>query len=145
MVAVKSEARLQHLTLDIRKWADEEVKTATKVDANDIMAMLKRAAGPTGSITVKQCEDLAWVRERYKDKFTAGALKIMTSVLGPFIADQLKQMKESQRRKKIDKQVLAIEEKVEFLKKDRKLRDLNLDVKTRVMLTDRFGRRTAGS
>jgi hypothetical protein len=144
VVALKPDTRLQNLTLDIRQMAAKMVADDGKIDTDDVRQMLKRATAG-GHLTHKHAEDLAYVRERYKDKFTAGALKVMTSVLGPFIEDQIKQMKENQRRKHIEKQVLDIEERIELLKKDRKLRDLNLDTKTRVLLTDMFGRRRAGA
>ncbi len=141
MQVVKNPAhrKLLEMKLDIRQMADKMVQDEGKIDLDGVKAMLSRATDG-GKVDKKCMQDLAYVRERYKDKFTAVALKVLSGALGPFVADQMKKMKEKERQSKIDRQVLKLEEHQEFLKKDRKLRDMEVGDKQRVLLTSFFGR-----
>lgn len=139
VVKSASHRKLLEMKLDIRQMADRMVQDEGKIDLDGVKAMLSRAT-EGGKVDQKCMKDLAYVRERYKDKFTAVALKVLSGALGPFIADQMKKMKEKERQSKIDRQVLKLEEHQEFLKKDRKLRDMDVDAKQRVLLTSFFGR-----
>ncbi|MEW5853081.1 MAG: hypothetical protein AB2A00_30135 [Myxococcota bacterium] len=111
-----------------------------KLDKSDVRAMLVRATA-SGKLERKDAEDLCYVRERYKNQFTSQALAALDSVVGAFVQEELQRMKEKERQKKIDKHLLQIEERIEFLLKDRKLRELKVDDKQRVMIGDLFGRR----
>jgi hypothetical protein len=131
--------RLQMLKLDIRQMADKLVQEDGKIDKSDVKALLQRATA-SGSLTKKDADDLDYVRTRYKDKFTSAALTAMNTVLGAFVQDEIKRMQEDQRKKKIEKHLVEIEERIEYLLKDRKMRDMNIDDKQRVLIKDIFGR-----
>lgn len=129
---------LVDLKMDIRQMAADMVKKDGEIDQGDVKDLLRRATAG-GKLDHKCATDLKFVRERYKDSFTAEALSILSFVMAPFVEEEMKRMKEEQRRSKIDKQILAIEERITHLKLDQKLRDLEVDTKQRFMITNLFG------
>lgn len=133
------DTRLDMMKMDIRQMAAQLVADEGKIDKADVRAMLQRASA-NGRLSTKDAEDLQFVREHYKDKFTAAALAAVDTVLGAFVQDEIKRMQEEQRKKKIDRHVALIEERILYLLKDRKLRDMEIDIKQRVLIKDIFGR-----
>lgn len=132
--------RLLDLRVNIRQMAEGMVKEDGQIDKHDVKDLLRRATAG-GKLDRKCAEDLVWVRERFADRFTSAALEVMNSVVGAFVDEEIKRMKEADRRRKIDRQLLAIEESIEWTKMDRKLRDMEVDTRQRFMITNLFGQR----
>ncbi|MBI5498488.1 MAG: hypothetical protein HY904_26035 [Deltaproteobacteria bacterium] len=141
MVAIqKGSAGLQDIRMDIRQMAAKMVRHDGVIDRGDVKDMLRRAT-PDGHLSKKNADDLAFVCHKYKDHFTADALGALSMVLGAFADDQIKQAKEHEREKKIERHLLEIEDRIQLLMKDRKLREMDVDKKSRVIVTELFGRR----
>jgi len=134
------EAKLQSVTADIRQLAATLHKDDGKIDKADVKDLLRRAM-KDGQVSRKSCEDLLWVREKYKDSFTTQGLAAMNTVLSSFVQDELAKMKEDERKKKIENQLVEIEQRIEYVLKDRKMRDMQIDDKQRTIINDLFGRR----
>lgn len=133
------DSKLQSVTMDIRQMAAKLCQDDGKIDKQDVSAMLVRASDH-GPVTKKDAQDLVWVRETYASKFTKAALVVMDSVVGTFVEEEMKRLKEKERTSKIEKHLVAIEERIAFNLKDRKMREMKVDDKQRVMLNELFGK-----
>ena len=144
---IKSRVELLGIKQDIRQMAASMVREDGQIDKSDVKDLMRRAVAD-GHLDKKCAKDLVWVRERYADKFTAAALDVMNSVVGAFVEDEVKRMKEHERSRKIERHVAEIEHRIDLLKLDKKLRAMDVDTKQRFMITNMFGqqkRRTLGA
>lgn len=138
--------RKNALVGDLRKLADLRARDGV-FDKQDVEALLKRA-GADGTVTKAEAEDLSFVRERYDDIMDVEAASFLDNFLSTWIADEMaraqrKRAKEKEGEKKAEAQIEKIEVQLDQLrdwreKVDQRLRDLQVDDKQRVLLTNFF-------
>lgn len=131
---------------ELRTLAQEKAKNGV-FDTSDVKDLIGRARAD-GVVTTDEAKDLSFIRTQYADIMDKDAAGTLDTFLSSWIADQMlaeqrKAAKEKEREKKATAQVERIDTHLEMLDEwrkevDQRLKDMQIDTKTRVMITNFF-------